>query len=90
MPDLFDKVNETITKIPMMKRKKKKENEAEFDDDDVGAGFHARPPENEEPEMNIRRRPTRHVRMENNSKKPETHVDEDIIEYIDDEEIDDQ
>ena len=79
VPDLFDKVNETIAKIPIINKKKKEE---EMEEDNLS---------------NVKKRPKRHVQKGNrsyefeyNSRKPETHTDEDVIEYIDDEGMDDQ
>jgi len=95
VPDLFDKINETVAKVPIMK-KNKKEEEKESKVNDVGAGFVRNTREKdptpplEEEILNTRRRQKRHMQKLEYNKKPETHIDEDIIEYIDDEEIDDQ
>jgi|GEM_PF-99167 len=85
VPDLFDKVNETITKIPVIKKKKK-----EADAGEAGS-------RQTEEDITAKRKPKKHARTGNRSyefeysgRKPETHIDEDMIEYIDDEETDDQ
>lgn len=90
VPDLFDKVNETIEKTPIMKKKKKKDVE-----DDSSDGTKSKLEEITEQEvLNTRRRPRKRAQktsyeFDYSAKKPETHVDEEVLDYIDTEELDD-
>ena len=83
IPDLFDKINETMEKAPVVKKKKEEKikQKIEMEDSEIN-------------NTSERKRPRKRVQKTNTTyefdytNKPETHIDEEMSDYMEEEQDD--